>query len=46
MASNIKGLYGHDITGVPYQYVKAAGEGNVAALSAVGYLAALNRAGK
>ena len=47
MASNIKGLYAAgDITGVPYQYVKAAGEGNVAALSAVGYLAALNRAGK
>ena len=44
MASNIKGLYAAgDITGVPYQYVKAAGEGNVAALSAVGYLAALNR---
>lgn len=47
MASNIKGLYAAgDITGVPYQYVKAAGEGNVAALSAVGYLAALSRAGK
>ena len=28
-----------DITGAPYQYVKAAGEGNVAALSAVAYLA-------
>ena len=29
MASNIKGLYAAgDITGVPYQYVKAAGEGN------------------
>ena len=27
-----------DITGTPYQYVKAAGEGNVAALSAVSYL--------
>jgi thioredoxin reductase (NADPH) len=27
-----------DITGPPYQYVKAAGEGNVAALSAVSYL--------
>ncbi|MCR5586734.1 MAG: NAD(P)/FAD-dependent oxidoreductase [Lachnospiraceae bacterium] len=28
-----------DITGTPYQYVKAAGEGNVAALSAVSFLA-------
>lgn len=28
-----------DITGTPYQYIKAAGEGNVAALSAVHYLA-------
>lgn len=27
-----------DITGAPYQYIKAAGEGNVAALSAVAYL--------
>lgn len=27
-----------DITGKPYQYVKAAGQGNVAALSAVSYL--------
>ena len=27
-----------DITGTPYQYIKAAGQGNVAALSAVNYL--------
>ena len=27
-----------DITGTPYQYIKSAGEGNVAALSAVAYL--------
>lgn len=27
-----------DITGTPYQYIKAAGEGNVAALSAAAYL--------
>ncbi len=32
-----------DITGAPYQYIKAAGEGNVAALSAVGYLDKLKR---
>ena len=39
MATNIKGLFAcGDITGTPYQYIKAAGEGNVAALSAVQYL--------
>lgn len=39
MATNLPGLYAAgDITGTPYQYVKAAGEGNVAALSAVSYL--------
>ncbi|MBQ9608868.1 MAG: NAD(P)/FAD-dependent oxidoreductase [Lachnospiraceae bacterium] len=32
-----------DITGTPYQYIKAAGEGNVAALSAVAYLDELKR---
>lgn len=37
--TNIKGLFAcGDITGAPYQYIKAAGEGNVAALSAVNYL--------
>lgn len=41
--TNIKGLFAAgDITGTPYQYIKAAGEGNVAALSAVSYLASLN----
>ena len=39
MSTNIKGLFAcGDITGAPYQYVKSAGEGNVAALSAVAYL--------
>ena len=33
-----------DITGTPYQYIKAAGEGNVAALSAVSYLDQMKRA--
>ncbi len=34
--TNLAGLYAcGDITGAPYQYIKAAGEGNVAALSAV-----------
>lgn len=40
LKTNIKGLFAcGDITGAPYQYIKAAGEGNVAALSAVSYLA-------
>ncbi len=34
-----------DITGAPYQYIKAAGEGNVAALSAVAYLDEKKRKG-
>lgn len=39
MRTNIPGLYAcGDIAGKPYQYVKAAGQGNVAALSAVRYL--------
>lgn len=40
LRTNIPGLFAcGDITGAPYQYIKAAGEGNVAALSAVDYLA-------
>ena len=39
MATNLPGLFAAgDITGAPYQYIKAAGEGNVAALSAVSYI--------
>ena len=39
METSIPGIFAcGDITGTPYQYVKAAGEGNVAALSAVGWL--------
>jgi thioredoxin reductase (NADPH) len=39
MATNISGFFAAgDITGTPYQYIKAAGEGNVAALSAVKFL--------
>lgn len=39
METNLKGLFAcGDITGLPYQYIKSAGEGNVAALSAVKYL--------
>ena len=39
METNLKGCFAcGDCTGIPYQYIKAAGEGNVAALSAVSYL--------
>lgn len=39
MKTNIEGCYAAgDCTGKPYQYMKAAGEGLVAALSAVSYL--------
>ena len=38
--TNIKGLFAcGDIAGKPYQYIKSAGQGNIAALSAVAYLA-------
>lgn len=40
METNIKGLFAcGDISSKPYQYIKSAGQGNVAALSAVAYLA-------
>ena len=40
MRTNIPGCFAcGDIAGKPYQYIKAAGQGNVAALSAVEYLA-------
>ena len=40
METNLPGLFAcGDIAGKPYQYVKSAGQGNVAALSAVSYLA-------
>ncbi|MBR2570593.1 MAG: NAD(P)/FAD-dependent oxidoreductase [Clostridia bacterium] len=39
MATSLPGCFAcGDIAGTPYQYIKAAGEGNVAALSAVAYL--------
>lgn len=44
MQTNLKGLFAcGDITGAPYQYIKSAGEGNVAALSAVSYLTLLSK---
>ncbi|MBD7911478.1 MULTISPECIES: NAD(P)/FAD-dependent oxidoreductase [Clostridium] len=39
MTTNLKGLFAcGDCVGKPYQYIKAAGEGNIASLSAVSYL--------
>ncbi|MBQ7160435.1 MAG: NAD(P)/FAD-dependent oxidoreductase [Clostridia bacterium] len=39
MKTNLPGLFAcGDIAGKPYQYIKAAGQGNIAALSAVEYL--------
>lgn len=39
METNIPGCFAAgDCIGAPYQYIKAAGEGNIAALSAVSYL--------
>ena len=44
LASNLPGLFAAgDITGTPYQYIKAAGEGNVAVLSAVSYIDSLKK---
>lgn len=44
MQTNLAGCFAAgDIVGAPYQYIKAAGEGNVAALSAVSYLDAKKR---
>ncbi len=44
MKTNLPGLFvAGDIAGQPYQYIKSAGQGNVAALSAVNYLAQLKR---
>lgn len=43
MVTNLPGCFAAgDCTGRPYQYVKAAGEGNVAAHSAIEYLAEMN----
>ena len=45
METSIPGCFAcGDIAGTPYQYIKAAGEGNVAALSAVSYLDQMKRA--
>ena len=47
MKTNIAGCYAAgDIVGTPYQYIKAAGEGNIAALSAVSYIEQIKRKNK
>lgn len=39
MRTNLDGLFAcGDIAGKPYQYIKAAGQGNIAALSAIAYM--------
>lgn len=39
MRTNLNGCFAAgDIVGTPYQYIKSAGEGNIAALSAVAYI--------
>lgn len=44
METSIEGCFAcGDMTGLPFQYVKSAGEGNVAALSAVSYLDTKNK---
>lgn len=47
MQTNLKGCFAAgDIVGTPYQYIKSAGEGNIAALSAVSYIDELKRCSK
>ncbi|MBE5905575.1 MAG: NAD(P)/FAD-dependent oxidoreductase [Lachnospiraceae bacterium] len=44
METNIRGCFAcGDIVGAPYQYIKAAGEGNIAAISVVEYLNSLKK---
>ena len=44
MATNVPGVFAAgDCTGKPFQLAKAAGEGNIAALSACDYLAKLDK---
>ncbi len=47
LQTNVPGCFAcGDLTGRPYQYIKSAGEGNVAALSAAAYLDGKRRAHK
>lgn len=46
MRTNLNGCFAAgDIVGKPYQYIKAAGEGNIASLSAVAYIDSLKNKG-
>ena len=47
METSLPGVFAcGDLTGTPYQYVKAAGEGNVAAISAAAYIDSKRRTAK
>ena len=47
METSLPGVFAcGDLTGTPYQYVKAAGEGNVAAISAAAYIDTKRRTAK
>jgi len=44
MKTNINGCFAAgDVVGKPYQYIKAAGEGNIASLSAVSYIDSISK---
>ena len=44
MKTNINGCFAAgDVVGKPYQYIKAAGEGNIAALSAASYVDSISK---
>ena len=44
MKTNLPGLFAAgDIVGLPYQFIKSAGEGNIAAISAATYIDKQNR---
>ena len=44
METNLPGVFAcGDLVGTPYQYVKAAGEGNIAAISAAAYIDRVNK---
>lgn len=47
MKTNLPGLFAAgDIVGTPYQYIKSAGEGNIAALSAASYVDEIKKINK
>jgi thioredoxin reductase (NADPH) len=47
MSTSLPGMFAAgDLAGLPYQYIKAAGQGNVAALSAAAYVTSLKQKAK